>query len=90
MWSRANLAGALERAASANPAIGTAMFNVDAAVEQVKIAEGALYPTVSINGGFQKSYGSPSSLTTLETLSGSVIGRGWVRATAFMRSPGAG
>jgi outer membrane protein len=72
-FSPPNLAGALERSASANPAITTAMFNVDAAVEQVKIAEGALYPTVSINGGVQKSYGSATSLTTLESLSGSVV-----------------
>jgi outer membrane protein len=70
-----NLAAALARAASGNPAITAAMSNVDAAVEQVKIAEGALYPTVSINGGVQKSYGSATSLSTLETLSGSVIGQ---------------
>ena len=74
-FSPPNLAGALERGAAANPAITTAMFNIDAAVEQVKIAEGALYPTVSINGGFQKNYGSATSLSTLETLSGSVVGQ---------------
>ena len=52
------------------------MYNVDAAVEQVKIAEGALYPgPSSINGGFQKNYGSATSLSTLETLSGSVVGQ---------------
>ena len=51
------------------------MFNVDAAVEQVKVQEGALYPTLSLNGNFQKSFGSQTSLTTLETLSGSVVGQ---------------
>jgi len=72
-FSPPTLAAALQRAATQNPAITTAMFNVDAAIEQVKIAEGALYPTVSINGGVQKSYGSATSLTTLESLSGSVV-----------------
>jgi outer membrane protein len=69
------LAGALARGASQNPAITTAMFNVDAAVEQVKVQEAALYPALSLNGSFQKSYGSSTSLTNLETLSGSVIGQ---------------
>ena len=69
------LAAALARAASQNPAITTAMFNVDAAVEQVKVQEGALYPALSLNGSFQKSYGSSTSLTNLEALSGSVVGQ---------------
>jgi outer membrane protein len=46
------------------------MYNVDVATEQVKIAESALYPTLSLNGSVQKNYGSPSSLTTLQSLSG--------------------
>jgi outer membrane protein len=74
-FSPPNLPGALDRGAAANPAITTAMLNVDIAVEQVKIAESALYPTVSLNGNFQKSYGSQAALTTLETLSGSVLGQ---------------
>jgi len=69
------LAAALARAASQNPAITTAMFNVDAAVEQVKVQEAALYPALSLNGSFQKSYGSSTSLTNLEALSGSVVGQ---------------
>jgi outer membrane protein len=74
-FSPPNLPGAVDRGAAANPAITTAMLNVDIAVEQVKIAESALYPTVSLNGNFQKSYGSPAALTTLETLSGTVVGQ---------------
>ncbi len=69
------LGAALERGLSLNPAVTTAMFNVDAAVEQVELAEGALYPTVSVNGSMQKSYGNATSLSTLETLSGSVVGQ---------------
>jgi outer membrane protein len=70
-FSPPTLAAALERGASQNPAITTAMFNVDAAVEQVKVQEAALYPTLSLNGSFQKSYGSATQLTNLEALSGS-------------------
>jgi outer membrane protein len=65
------LAAALARGASQNPAITKAMFDVDAAVEQVKVQESLLYPSLSLNGSFQKSYGSSTSLTNLEALSGS-------------------
>jgi outer membrane protein len=67
-----NLTGALDRGASRNPLITNAMYNVDAAMDQIKIAESALSPALSLNGSIQKSYGSPSSLATLETLSGAV------------------
>jgi outer membrane protein len=67
------LSAALARAASQNPAIAKAMFDVDAAVEQVKIQEAALYPSLSLNGSFQKGFGSATNLSNLETLSGSVI-----------------
>jgi outer membrane protein len=74
-FSPATLAAALARAASQNPAITTAMFNVDAAVEQVRVQESFLYPTLSLNGSMNKSYGSATSLTNLESLSGSVVGQ---------------
>jgi outer membrane protein len=51
------------------------MFNIDAALLQVKIAEGSLYPSLSLVGSAQKSFGSTSSLNTLESLSASVGGQ---------------
>jgi outer membrane protein len=63
----------LARAASQNPAIAMAMYNVDVAVEQVKIQESFLYPSLSLNGSFQKNFGSATQLSNLESLSGSVI-----------------
>jgi outer membrane protein len=48
------------------------MFNVDVATYQVKIAEGALSPTLSAVGNVQKSFGSTNSLAVLESLSASV------------------
>jgi outer membrane protein len=71
-FSPPTLAAALARGASQNPAITKAMFDVDAAIQQVKLQESFLYPTLSLNGSMQKSFGSATSLTNLETLSGSV------------------
>jgi outer membrane protein len=73
-FSPATLAAALERAASQNPQITTAMYAVDAAVQAVKVAESTLYPSLSVTSTLQKSFGSQTSSTSLETLSGNVIG----------------
>jgi outer membrane protein len=47
------------------------MFNVDAATFQVKIAESSLYPTLNAVGSVQKTYGSSTQLTNLESFSAS-------------------
>src|SRR5262249_55526173 len=41
-----------------HPAVSTAQYNVDAALLQVKVAEGQLYPTLSLQGNVQQSYES--------------------------------
>jgi outer membrane protein len=64
--------GAIARGRSEHPSITSAMYNVDIAALQVKIAEGALYPTVAAVGNVQKSYGSTASLSVLENLSASL------------------
>jgi outer membrane protein len=64
---------AIAYARARHPLVTTAMFNVDAAAMQVKISEGALYPTVNVVGSAQKTYGS--SLSSLESFSGSVAGQ---------------
>ena len=66
------LDGAIARGRTEHPLITTAMYNVDIAVQQVKIAEGALTPTLSAVGNVQKQFGSTQSLALLETLSASV------------------
>src|SRR5882757_9576419 len=66
------LDGAIARGRTKHPLITTAMYNVDIAIQQVKVAEGALYPTLSAVGSVQKTYGSASALTVLETLSASL------------------
>src|SRR5207237_2350460 len=52
--------------------ITTATHNVDIALQHVKIAEGALGPTLAAVGTVQKNFGSTQSLAVLETLQASV------------------
>jgi outer membrane protein len=52
-----------------NPVVTVAQFNVDVATHQVKVAEGALYPTLQLQGNVQKSY--ESSLTSLQSFTAS-------------------
>jgi outer membrane protein len=73
--SPSSLPQAISEARARHPSVTTAMFNVDAAVLQVKIAEGSLYPTLSLVGSAQKGFGATGNLNTLETLVGSVTGQ---------------
>jgi outer membrane protein len=63
------------RALSEHPTITLANYNMDAAVYQVKIAEGALYPTVQVVGSVNKSFGSTTQLNNLQNFSASVGGQ---------------
>ncbi|MEA2905543.1 MAG: outer membrane protein [Alphaproteobacteria bacterium] len=74
-FSPRNLAGTLARASTEHPTITTASYNVDVASFQVKIAEGALYPTVTLQGSVNKGFGSATSLTTLQTFNAQVAGQ---------------
>src|SRR5262249_60522588 len=66
------LDGAIARGRTEHPLITTAMYNVDIALQQVKIAEGALAPTLAAVGNVQKNFGSITSLAVLETLQASI------------------
>jgi len=48
------LAAAIEAGITSNPAVTAAMYGVDVAQLQVKISEGALYPTVSLLGNLRR------------------------------------
>jgi len=54
-----------------HPQVLTAQYNVDGALLQVKVAEGALYPNLSLQGSVQKNL--MSSLTQIETVSTQVL-----------------
>ncbi len=50
---------AIEVARIRHPAVGVAMFGIDAAVLQVKINEGSLYPVVTANASIQQQWLPP-------------------------------
>ena len=56
-----------------HPAVTSAQYNVDAALLQVKVAEGALYPTLALQGNVQQGY--ETSLLGLRTFNASLIGQ---------------
>ena len=57
-----------------NPAVTSAQYNVDVAEQAVRVAEGALYPTLSVQGAYQKNWLSTQSLSTMDAYSASVLG----------------
>jgi outer membrane protein len=65
--SPSKLEQAVVMARSQHPAVTTAMFNVDAAVFAVKVAESSLYPTLTAVGSVQKNYGLSTVLSNLES-----------------------
>jgi len=68
-----SLAEAITVGTAQSPSVTAAQYNIDFALMQVKVAEAALLPTVSMQGNVQKSYGP--ALATLESFSASVVGQ---------------
>ena len=66
---------AVEAARARHPSVTVAMYNVDIAQLQVRIAEGALYPTLTLQANAQQTNGSTSSLNTLQSSAASVTGQ---------------
>jgi outer membrane protein len=64
---------AIDFSGATHPAVVTAQFNVDAAVLAVKVAEGALYPSVSLQGNVQKNF--MVGLNGIESYNASVLGQ---------------
>ncbi len=61
-----NLITAIEIARARHPSVGVAMFGIDAAVLQVKITEGSLYPQARLLGGVQQAWGNQDFQTQLQ------------------------
>jgi len=74
-FSPRTLAAAITEARARHPTVTVAMHNIDIALMQVKIAEGALYPTLSLQASAQQSFGSTSSLSVLQSSSAAVAGQ---------------
>lgn len=73
-FSPGNLAAAVSTGSAIHPSITSAQFNIDVAQQAVKVAEGALYPTVSVQGNFTKNYLGVGVLSTMESYNASVLG----------------
>ena len=58
-----------------HPTVTTAQYNVDVAEQTVKVAEGALAPTISLQGNFQQNFMSASSLNVYQSYTASVLGQ---------------
>jgi outer membrane protein len=60
---------------SIHPSVTAAQYNVDVAEHQVKVAEGALYPTLTVQGNAQQNYGSTLAISGLSSYTISVLGQ---------------
>jgi outer membrane protein len=67
----ATLAGAVDLGLTENPNVTAAMFGIDVGFLQVKVNEGALLPTVTLQGSVQQSY--EQTLTVFRTFGASAI-----------------
>jgi outer membrane protein len=72
-FSPNTLSAAVGAGTATHPLVTSAQYNVDAALLQVKVAEGALYPTLSVQGQVQQS--NESSLTSLKSFNAAVLGQ---------------
>lgn len=71
--SPATLPAAVQRGTAEHPQVTAATYGVDVQLLQVKIAEGALYPTVTIQGNVQERY--DTSPTSPRTMNASLVGQ---------------
>src|SRR5215212_5984862 len=71
-FTPSTLPAAMAAGIAQNPVVAIAQHNVDVAIHPVKVAEGALYPTVSLQGTVQKNYELTMTQLQSFTASGSV------------------
>jgi outer membrane protein len=72
-FSPPNLPTSIGVATATHPTVTSAQYNVDSALLQVKVAEGSLYPTLSLQTSAQQS--NESSLTSLKSFNAAVMGQ---------------
>ena len=73
-FSPKSLAGAVAVGIGTNPSVAAAQFNVDVALRQVKVNEGALLPNLSLQGSVNKSFLGVGVLSTMESYNASLLG----------------
>ena len=74
-FSPRNLTEAVGFASTTHPSVTTAQYNIDVAQQAVKVVEGALYPTLSVQGSYAQNFMSAASLNTFQTSAASVLGQ---------------
>jgi outer membrane protein len=72
-FSPQTLPSAVGVGTASHPQVTSAQYTVDAALEAVKVAEGSLYPTLSLQGSVQQS--NESSLLGLKSFNTLVLGQ---------------
>ena len=70
-FSPSNLPQSVGVATATHPAVTNAQYNVDAALLQVKVAEGALYPTLAVQGSVLQQ--NESTQNQLKTFNATVL-----------------
>jgi len=65
------LTGAIDRGLLENPNVTAAMYGIDVSFLQVKVNEGALFPTVTLQGSVQQSY--ESTMATYRAFGASAV-----------------
>ena len=73
-FSPHTLSAAVAVGISTNPSVAAAEYNVDVAQLQVKVAEGSLLPSLSVQGNFTQNWLSTSSLSVMNSYSASLLG----------------
>ncbi len=73
-FSPSTLGRAVAVGIATNPSVAAAEHNVDVAQLAVKVAEGALLPSVSVTGSYTKNWLGNSSLASMESYYASVFG----------------
>jgi outer membrane protein len=71
--SPSTLPAAIALGSTDHPSVTAAMYGVDVALLQTKISEGALFPTLTVQGNIQQRF--DVSATTLETWQASIVGQ---------------
>jgi outer membrane protein len=67
----ANLTGAIDLGLTENPNVTASMFGIDVSFLNVKVNEGALFPTVTLQGSVQQGY--ETAVTTPRSFSASAL-----------------
>jgi outer membrane protein len=73
-FSPHNLAAAVALGTASHPSVASAQYNIDVAQLAVGVAEGALLPTLSVQGNYQQNYMAVGTLNTIQSYNASVLG----------------